>query len=193
MYGWMYSVCIYNHPSDDRHILYVRTGFMQAILTMDIQHRIRALREKKNLTQREAAEGIGTTLQTYQRYEQGTRVPQLDQLIRLCDFYGTSLDYIIGRVNRDDEDINAVYFRTRLKRLRQEKGLSPQELADAVECDVATIHMYENGEKVPMIRRTVKLARALDTTAEYLVGAADDPTRPASVPEETVPDDKPED
>ena len=36
-------------------------------------------------------------VRAYQRYEYGQREPQLAVLIRMADFYGVSLDYLVGR------------------------------------------------------------------------------------------------
>ena len=40
---------------------------------------------------------VGIVVRAYQRYEYGQREPQLAVLIRMADFYGVSLDYLVGR------------------------------------------------------------------------------------------------
>lgn len=58
--------------------------------------RIRALREDKDLTQKNLANYLGCTQQTYSRYETGELEPSLPVLIKLGVFYDASVDYIIG-------------------------------------------------------------------------------------------------
>lgn len=58
---------------------------------------IRELREDKDLTQAQIADVLGTTQQVYSRYEKGINELPIRHLIALCDFYGVSADYVLGR------------------------------------------------------------------------------------------------
>lgn len=58
--------------------------------------RIRELREQSNLYQRNLAEYLGCTQQTYSRYETAELEPSLVVLEKLALFYETSVDYIMG-------------------------------------------------------------------------------------------------
>ena len=61
--------------------------------------RIRDLREDRDLTQRQVAEMLGMSQTGYSKYETGENdIPTL-VLIKLADFYNTSVDYILGRTN----------------------------------------------------------------------------------------------
>ncbi len=62
-----------------------------------------------------------------------------------------------------------VAFSTTVKRLREEKGLTQQELANLVEVAQSTIAQYEKGMKLPTIVTGVALAKKLGTTCEELV------------------------
>lgn len=59
----------------------------------------------------------------------------------------------------------------RIKTLRSEKGWTQAELAEKAHLGVATVQNYERkGRTDSVISRTVvKLAKALDTTADYLL------------------------
>lgn len=65
---------------------------------MDI-HRLKDLREDKDLTQNDIAKLLNTTQQQYSKYEIGIRLIPIDKLNKLADFYKTSTDYILGRTN----------------------------------------------------------------------------------------------
>ena len=58
---------------------------------------LREIRKARNLTQREVAESIWCSVTVYSRYETGERQPPIDILIRLSDFYGVTLDYLVGK------------------------------------------------------------------------------------------------
>ena len=58
--------------------------------------KIHQLREDSELYQRNLAEYIGTTKQTYSRYEAGELNPSLETMAKLAEFYNTSVDYLMG-------------------------------------------------------------------------------------------------
>lgn len=58
--------------------------------------RIRDLREDNDLTQTEIATLLGCTQQTYSRYETGEITIDINSLIKLAQFYKTSIDYLVG-------------------------------------------------------------------------------------------------
>ena len=59
-------------------------------------HRIRDLREDRDLLQKDVAACLQCTQVCYSNYETGKRDIPTDVLIRLAQFYGTSVDYILG-------------------------------------------------------------------------------------------------
>ena len=64
---------------------------------MNYRVRMRSLREDKDLTQREVAQIINKSQQGYSHIEDGRAELKIDDLIKLCDLYGVSADYFIGR------------------------------------------------------------------------------------------------
>lgn len=63
---------------------------------MDYRSRMRALREDRDLTQREVATVINKSQQGYSHIEEGRAELKIEDLIRLCRFYGVSADYFVG-------------------------------------------------------------------------------------------------
>lgn len=61
--------------------------------------RIRDLREDHDLKQQDMAAILNITQSTYSRYESGLYDPPTDILIKLADFYHTSIDYILERTD----------------------------------------------------------------------------------------------
>ena len=58
--------------------------------------RIRDLREDRDLTQKQMAKNLNCSQQVYSNYELGQRDIPTDILIKLSNFYGVSVDYILG-------------------------------------------------------------------------------------------------
>lgn len=59
--------------------------------------RIRDLREDRDLTQTQIARMLGMSQTGYSKYETGENDVPTQILIKLADFYGTSVDYLLGR------------------------------------------------------------------------------------------------
>lgn len=62
-----------------------------------LPERLKRLREAKGLSQYELAKALGYTRGQIGNYEQGTRRPDPETLQRLADFFGCSVDYLLGR------------------------------------------------------------------------------------------------
>lgn len=61
---------------------------------------IRSLREDKDLKQRELAELLHVSQNTYSQYENGVISLTAEHLIVLAKFYHVSVDYLLGLTNR---------------------------------------------------------------------------------------------
>lgn len=59
--------------------------------------RVRDLREDSDKTQRDIAQILNMQTTVYQRYERGERELPLWAAIKLADYYGVSLDFLVGR------------------------------------------------------------------------------------------------
>ena len=66
---------------------------------MDYVKRIRDLREDHDKTQQEIATVLGTSQTMYARYERGANELPIRHLLKLCDYYAVSADYILGRTD----------------------------------------------------------------------------------------------
>lgn len=62
----------------------------------DICKALRELRKAQHKTQREVAEAIGITTQSYQAYESGKTLPTLENFLRLCIFFDVTPDILLG-------------------------------------------------------------------------------------------------
>lgn len=66
------------------------------------------LRQEKGVSQRTAADALGISQALMSHYEKGVREPGLAFLVRACEYYGVSADYLLGRtLTRDGSSIQA--------------------------------------------------------------------------------------
>ena len=64
---------------------------------MDYTRRIRDLREDSDYTQKYVAHYLGTSQTMYARYERGANELPIRHLLKLCELYNVSDDYLLGR------------------------------------------------------------------------------------------------
>ena len=58
-----------------------------------------SLRQSRGLSQRKVAGDLGISQALLSHYENGLREPRLDFVVRVCDYYGVTADYILGRTS----------------------------------------------------------------------------------------------
>mgnify|MGYP003435247472 FL=1 len=61
--------------------------------------RIRELREDNDLKQKDLADLLGCSQVCYSYYETGKRDIPTDVLLRLSEYYHTSVDYLLGKTD----------------------------------------------------------------------------------------------
>jgi len=55
------------------------------------------LRREKGLSQRQAAAELGISQALLSHYENDSREPRLDFVVKICDYYTVTTDYMLGR------------------------------------------------------------------------------------------------
>lgn len=76
---------------------------------------LKSLRIKSNMSQAELAELLGISRSAVSSYENGTRSPNHETLVKLATIFNVSTDYLLGRTheyNKSDE-INQVFSEIR--------------------------------------------------------------------------------
>lgn len=63
---------------------------------MKIGDRIKKLREEKGLMQQDVCNTLGIEQSTLANYENNRRIPKIDVLIEIANYYGVSLDFLVG-------------------------------------------------------------------------------------------------
>ena len=61
------------------------------------------LRKKRGLSREAVARALEISSMTYQRYEKDLRDPTAPLMVKLADFYGVTLDQLVGRAPLPDQ------------------------------------------------------------------------------------------
>ena len=103
--------------------------------------RIQDLRIDSDLSQKQLGEVLHISQRSYSHYETGSRGIPVEMLIRLADYYDTTIDYLVGRTNQNlflteisynEQEKELVYCFKKLPLYKREKALAYiQGLLDA--------------------------------------------------------------
>ncbi len=67
-----------------------------------------------------------------------------------------------------------LYFKTRVRELRKDAGLTMEQLAQEVGVTKSRVNMWENNGTVPRMDALVSLAQRFNVSTDYLLGNDDD-------------------
>lgn len=73
--------------------------------------------------------------------------------------------------------IDRTKFAARLKELRQQNGMSLNDVAKQLGITRQALSLFETEKSLPSADKLVALADFFDVSLDYLVGRSDDPTR----------------
>lgn len=63
--------------------------------------KLKELRKSKGVSQEEAANALGVSFRAYQNYEYEQREPNIEMLNKMADYFGTSVDKLLGRESKE--------------------------------------------------------------------------------------------
>lgn len=69
-------------------------------MSLNFSAALSELRRQRNLSQRQVAADLGVSQALLSHYENGLREPRLDFVVKVCDYYDVSADFILGREDR---------------------------------------------------------------------------------------------
>jgi len=115
--------------------------------------RIRELRVDCGLQQKQIAQDLHLSKQVYSNYELGQREPSIDMLGKLADYFGVTVDYLIGRDDKaQTEPFNEPFKTKKSPALSEEDEAMLNtylELSDDSKRVVRyTVNMYAKSENI---------------------------------------------
>jgi len=116
---------------------------------MSFGEKLRSLRIENNLSQLELAKILNITNQSLSHYELDKRIPDLNMISKIADYFDISVDYLLGRV-----DQNEIYVSENLTQYKHEDFTNIKNLSD------------ENQKKILDYIRMIKIMEKSDKDTE---------------------------
>lgn len=128
---------------------------------------LKELREQKKLSQYKLADALGVAQSTVGMWESGKREPDFDTIKKLAEFFGVSIDHILGNVTPKANQ---------LKDLRHSRTITKRQVAQDLNVDKDLITQWENGMRDIDSAMLQKLAGYYNVTSDYIL-STDTPKR----------------
>ena len=142
--------------------------------------KLKMLRKKQGLTQKEVARLLGTVQGVYSKWERGVYEPNYENLSMLACIFDVSIDFLLSdyiefskeKYLRMQESylIISNVFPQRLKEIRIKRGLTQTELGEKVGVKQSTFTNWEKGKREPNFEIVIKLADLLEVSVDWLFG-----------------------
>lgn len=116
---------------------------------MEMKNVLKTLRKTRGYTSaKDFCKAIGISFNTYQNYESGSRVPTVEILVKIANFYGVTTDYLLGRDSQKSNELTP----TQREEIATQKWLSlDKEKRDALlqmmETCIKTFEAAESNNK----------------------------------------------
>lgn len=137
--------------------------------------RLKEIRQKYNLTQRQLANKLKISKSYYNYFETGERIIPVIRLNDYCNKFKVTFDYVLGLQEYPENPpksykIKPDIISKRIKLIRKKQGLTQKQLADLLNTSQSTISAYESGKTLILTAFLYELCSKLNISADYIVG-----------------------
>lgn len=142
--------------------------------------RLKELRIESNLLQKDIANILNISRNTYEKYEVGEKTITINHLNKLSNYYNVSLDYIIGISNKKNSynfkkvnilDINKIS--KNIKYIRIYFNLTQEQLARNIKTSKTTVSIIENEIRLPNILIAISISRRYKISVDWIYGKSE--------------------
>ncbi|MDE7265518.1 MAG: helix-turn-helix domain-containing protein [Clostridia bacterium] len=126
----------------------------------------------KNMDAKTFAAEIGVKGSTVTRYLRGERMPTVESLVAIADYFGCTADYLLGR----EENSSSKTFKTcppfseQIVNFADRCGLTCFGLSQKANIHQSRVYAWKSGKRVPSLDNIIKLAEFFDCSVDFVIG-----------------------
>ncbi len=137
-----------------------------------LKDRFNELLAEHNLKPSVLALKLNIPKNTLCRYARGAQMPNLKMAMLLSDYFGCSIDYLLGRTdsNCNFNPQDAKPFKERFPFLLQQFKTNKYRIAKETNLHSSILYRWQNGNCSPELDSLIILADHFDCSVEYLIG-----------------------
>ena len=137
-----------------------------------IGDRIKELRVKHGLTQKDIAALLDVSPSTVGMYEQNRREPDANTLVKISERFNVSTDYLLGTPEKNELSSSSLIsgFGMLMRQVREEKGITVEKMAVDLGMPTTLLIGIEAKSVPPSLNAAIKIANYLEVSIDYLLG-----------------------
>ena len=126
----------------------------------------------RGMAAKSLSEALGYEPSTITRYLRGERVPTVENLVSLADYFSCSTDFLLGRT----ETSNALNFKPcppfneRLEWLLKHFKCSSYKIYNETGISKSRYYDWKNGKRIPTVDNIIRLAELFDCSTDFVLG-----------------------
>ncbi len=113
---------------------------------MNLGKQLEYLIEERELTRKKVAEDLGIAASTLSSYITNHRQPDLDMMVRIADYFGTSVDFMLEHIPSKSVNKSTAIYQQRLMHLSQDFSVDQMELLNRMATSIS-LYQIEKGKK----------------------------------------------
>lgn len=140
-----------------------------------INNNLKYCREELELTQKDLGNILGVSITTISKWELGCDPITLKRLVKFCNLYNYSLDYVCGLSKNNKKYNKKIYLNSKtiglkLKKIRIFLKLSQDKFADKCSMAQSTYSHYENGINLITSLNLYIISKTYNVSMDWLIG-----------------------
>ena len=137
--------------------------------------RIKDIRNKNGLSQKEIADYLTINQSTYSKFELNKAAIPIELLNKLSNYYNVSLDYLLKitdnpNIKIDNKEIDKRQVGENLKKFRKDHKLYQETLAKEIGTSHSLISEYESGKKLVSLTYGYAICKRFNISLDILYG-----------------------
>lgn len=141
-----------------------------------IGKQLKFLRELKGKSQQEVCSILNIEQSTLANYENDKRVPKIDILIKLAEYYNVSVDCLLGlkKTNSETNDCYNYFYEEgdanwSIRKIAKAKEVSYEEMLEKSCIEKTRLDALWYGNSQPVAEELIRIATVLDVSIDYLL------------------------
>lgn len=137
----------------------------------EFSERLQGLITENNLDNKTLAKAAGINATCISHYLLGKRVPTVESLVKLADYFNRSTDFLLGR---EEENCNLTFkkcppFKERLVFLKDYFNCTAYAIYNGTDIAKSSYYGWLGGEK-PTVENIIRLADLFDRRVDFIIG-----------------------
>lgn len=138
----------------------------------EFSERLQQLIDENNLDNKTLAKNINLNATCISHYLLDKRIPTVESLVKLSDYFNRSTDFLLGR---EEENRNLTFkkcppFSIQLKYLKEYFNCSAYSIYNGTKISKTCYYGWLSGNRQPTLENIIRLSEVFDRRVDFILG-----------------------